>query len=175
MKKSGLEKIQARATDELLLILFFLLLAMLVQTAFNFYQSYQNIQASDQFAEMILYEESYLLPLNKINSARMISRFCPDSRIQALDLVKVYEEKCELSRKGASNWTRLASGKKMLINLALTSELEIIPGIGKKRAREIINFRERLNGFQQLDDLMQIQWMKEEMLKELKTFFTTED
>jgi competence protein ComEA len=49
-----------------------------------------------------------------------------------------------------------AWGDKLNLNFATQQELEVLPGIGKKTAREIINFRNRNGGFFSLNELKEI-------------------
>ncbi len=49
-----------------------------------------------------------------------------------------------------------AWGDKLNLNFATQKELETLPGIGKKTAREIINFRNRNGGFFSLNELKEI-------------------
>jgi competence ComEA-like helix-hairpin-helix protein len=62
--------------------------------------------------------------------------------------------------------------EKININLAYTSDLQRLPGIGKVTADRIIEFRELNNGFGKIEDLMKVKGIgikKFEMIKDLIT------
>lgn len=51
------------------------------------------------------------------------------------------------------------------VNVADTAELKKIPGIGSGIARTIVAYRQRLGGFYDLEQLKEIEWVDEEMMK----------
>ncbi|WMB28087.1 helix-hairpin-helix domain-containing protein [Streptococcus didelphis] len=58
--------------------------------------------------------------------------------------------------------------KKVNLNNASLEELTKIPGIGEKRAKEIIENRDKLGGFKSLDDLLAISGIGQKTLDKLK-------
>lgn len=62
------------------------------------------------------------------------------------------------------------SGKKTInLNFADVNDVEKLPGIGKKMAKEIIDFRNRNGGIFSLEDLMEIQGMTKDKLKKISS------
>lgn len=51
------------------------------------------------------------------------------------------------------------------VNVADTTELKKIPGIGSVIARSIVAYRERLGGFYELNQLLEIRWVTPELLE----------
>jgi len=65
--------------------------------------------------------------------------------------------------------------KKVDINKASISELTTIPGVGKKLAYSIVDFRKFNRGFRHIEELKKIRGIKDKKLKQLKKYITLED
>ena len=59
------------------------------------------------------------------------------------------------------------------INTAGKEELMTLPGIGETRAEEIIKYREQHGGFTQVEDLMNVNGIKEGTFSKLRDKVTT--
>lgn len=60
------------------------------------------------------------------------------------------------------------SGEKININNATSDQLTKIPGIGVKRAQEIIEARDKMGGFKSLEDLTKISGIGKKTLEKMK-------
>ncbi len=69
---------------------------------------------------------------------------------------------------------RLALGLPVDVNLATPEELALIPGIGKKLAERIGNYREKNGRFASLDQLMNVKGIKEKKLAGLRRYLYIE-
>jgi competence ComEA-like helix-hairpin-helix protein len=58
-----------------------------------------------------------------------------------------------------------AWGEKLNLNFASEDEIEALPGIGKKTARDIVDFRNRNGGFFSLEDLKEIPGLTDSKIK----------
>ena len=58
------------------------------------------------------------------------------------------------------------------LNDATQAELNLLPGVGEKLARDILKYREEAGGFHSVDELMQIRGIKEGRLLSLKKYIT---
>ena len=58
------------------------------------------------------------------------------------------------------------------INVATQEELEVLPGIGPSRAREIINYREENGDFQQIEEIQNVPGIGAGIFDQLKDFIT---
>lgn len=63
---------------------------------------------------------------------------------------------------GSSNTGKIA------LNQATAEDLQKIPGIGKKRAEDILAFREQNGGFQSIDDLKKVSGIGEKTLEKIR-------
>jgi competence ComEA-like helix-hairpin-helix protein len=62
---------------------------------------------------------------------------------------------------------------KININLAYTSDLQRLPGIGKVTADRIIEFREMNNGFGKIEDLMKVKGIGIKKFEKIKDLIST--
>ena len=58
------------------------------------------------------------------------------------------------------------------INTASAAELELLPGVGARRAAAIIATRQRRGGFESAEDLMEIEGIGAVMLEEMRSHVT---
>ena len=61
------------------------------------------------------------------------------------------------------------------INNASADELCRLPGVGEKTAADIIEYRDSNNGFQHIEDLMNVPGIKEKRFESLKGFVYVKD
>ena len=58
------------------------------------------------------------------------------------------------------------------INTASAEELQLLPGVGEKRAEAIIGIRKSKGGFQSIDELIAVKGLGEAMLRKLRPHVT---
>ena len=58
------------------------------------------------------------------------------------------------------------------INTANATELQLLPGVGEKRAAEIIDIRKAKGGFQSIDELVEVKGLGEAMLDRIRPHVT---
>lgn len=61
--------------------------------------------------------------------------------------------------------------KPINLNLAQTSDLTEIPGIGPSKAELIINYREEKGGFKTVEELKEVKGIGEKTFEKLKPYF----
>ena len=64
--------------------------------------------------------------------------------------------------------------KSINLNSAGIEELEKLPGIGSKTAEKIIAYREMIEGFKSLDDLLEVKGIGQVKLNKIKKFLYIE-
>lgn len=62
--------------------------------------------------------------------------------------------------------------KKININLALSPDLQLLPGIGQVTAERIIEYRESNNGFKSIAELMNVKGIGNKKFEKLKNLIT---
>jgi competence protein ComEA len=68
---------------------------------------------------------------------------------------------------GAGQGGILPDGR-VVLNLATSTDLQTLPGIGQKRAESILALRERLGGFRKLSDLLRVKGIGVKSLRKLE-------
>ncbi|MGC2238275.1 MAG: helix-hairpin-helix domain-containing protein [Pyrinomonadaceae bacterium] len=66
------------------------------------------------------------------------------------------------------------SGTAININTASASELEKLPHIGAKTAREIIKYRDNFGGFRKPEHLMLVRGISDERFRKMRNFIKVE-
>mgnify|MGYP001037776622 CR=1 FL=1 len=173
MRKNEAEKKLSQANKALVLILIFISLAGFYQLRLLLKPKTKII--APEFVEVVKDQKGYLVRVEDIEKANQIDRYCPEIFISPLDQLIILKENCQVFKQGASNFARLLSGEKMLINQADAKELKIISGVGNKRAEMILELRAKLGGFSQLEELRKFHWVNDKMMNEFKRYFKIED
>jgi comEA protein len=70
--------------------------------------------------------------------------------------------------------TPAASGPKVNINTASQSELEGLPRIGPKIAREIVDFRTKNGAFKKIEEILKVKGVGEKLFNQLKDLITVD-
>jgi len=75
-----------------------------------------------------------------------------------------------VARKEIDNVSRLAMGMPIDLNAASVEELILIPGVGIKTADKILKSRKEKKKFKNIDELMEIDGIKEKKLEKLRRY-----
>lgn len=67
-----------------------------------------------------------------------------------------------------------AAGPRLNINTASQAELEGLPRIGPKIAREIIDFRTKNGAFKKIEEIMKVKGVGEKLFNQLKDMITVD-
>ena len=167
--------------------------ALIVCFSAYYFSSYQNkgyfIRNGDKSAGPMIveiigdtaYNSIYFMPekstvADVLKTAGNRNIGTPDKKIMELQLST--GKTIEIRSDGHLNIMEMSSANRLLfdipinINQANTNDLMMVPGIGKKTAEQIIQFR-RVNGdFKRLEDLMKIRGIKEKKFAKFKKYFT---
>jgi competence ComEA-like helix-hairpin-helix protein len=130
-----------------------------------------ELRGAGGFFELVRDVNNFLAPVSGLADAGQISRSCPDEKVSAWDRVEVDAAGCRIIKGGASGFARLAMGERISLNAATGKELEIVTGIGEKRAENIIDLREKMGGFSNFEQLEEFKWFKPGMRTEMERFF----
>lgn len=100
--------------------------------------------------------------------------FREDAYLSGINQAKVLEdeEKIHIPTIEEHESQETAGTGKININTASKEKLMSLPGVGESRAEDIIKFREKQGGFKKLEDIMQIQGIKEGLFEKIKDLIT---
>ena len=71
-------------------------------------------------------------------------------------------------RATAPESVEIVSGDRININTATAEELDELPGIGKTKAEAIIRLREKMNGFREIEDILNVEGIGEKIFEQIK-------
>lgn len=86
---------------------------------------------------------------------------------------KIGEEVEVPEKSSASQESQSKDTSKINLNQASETELQTLPGVGQKKAQEIIRYREENDGFKSIEDLKNISGFGEKTFDKLKESITT--
>lgn len=86
---------------------------------------------------------------------------------------KIGEEVEVPEKSSASQESQSKDTSKINLNKASETELQTLPGVGQKKAQEIIRYREENDGFKSIEDLKNISGFGEKTFDKLKESITT--
>ena len=66
--------------------------------------------------------------------------------------------------------SQTANDGKVNLNLASKEELMMLPGVGEAKAESIISYREEHNGFKSIEEIMEIDGIKEGLFKKVEDY-----
>ena len=76
------------------------------------------------------------------------------------------------TQQAATPATQAASAPAINLNAATVDQLETLPGIGRKTAERIIEYRTKSGGFKRIEDLMNVKGIGEKSFLKLKPMIT---
>jgi comEA protein len=68
----------------------------------------------------------------------------------------------------------LTLGKKLNINTSFSSELQLLPGIGKVMAERIVDYREQNGDYNRIEDIMYVKGIGEKKFDRIKNLITVD-
>lgn len=71
----------------------------------------------------------------------------------------------------ASAWTtKPQTTGKLNINIATQKEFQLLPGIGKSKALDILKLRTQIKGFKRLDDLLKVKGLGKKLFAKIEPY-----
>ena len=126
-----------------------------------------------------IYEASE--PIRISDAIEMAGGLTDDADPNVIDFLAVVKDGDELwisslIKGGAEGVTiRNDSPSKINLNTATVEELMNLPGIGEKRAVDIVSLREEKGAFHEIEELMEIPGIGEKLLNQIYDFVTVND
>mgnify|MGYP006370312001 CR=1 FL=1 len=94
---------------------------------------------------------------------------------QRIDELKQFADSIrELKEKSTQTPVNLRPDKKININSAYSSDLQLLPGIGEVMAERIIEYREKTGGFKDIRDIKKVKGIGEKKFESIKQYITAE-
>lgn len=92
-----------------------------------------------------------------------------------LNRLKSYSDSLFAQKENSSLDKKISKiEKKININLAYASDLQLLPGIGEAMAERIIEYREQNNGFKNITDIMNVKGIGQKRFEKIKDYITIE-
>ena len=86
-------------------------------------------------------------------------------------VVVLQEEKINTQEYGRNDWPdSLLSGERININTAQEEDLQRLPGVGEKLAKEIVKHREKYGAFQSVEELTYVSGIGTATLERLRKY-----
>ncbi len=106
-------------------------------------------------------------------SSSFVSLEMSQKKQEKVNLLKEYSDSMLFEKE---NNTTLKNGeiplKRININLALSADLQMLPGVGEITAEKIIEYREANNGFSSIEELMQVKGIGIKKFEKIKNLVT---
>ena len=113
--------------------------------------------------------------INKSSDSKSANNASSDKTIDDYSLVNDGDDNSEdynvdtkSDNKDVETISHYTDDGKLNINLATSSELCTLDGIGEKRAMDIIEYRETYGGFKSIEDIMKVKGIKQGIYKKIK-------
>lgn len=92
-----------------------------------------------------------------------------------LNSLKTYSDSLIAEKEKSSVSSKTSKiEKKININLAYASELQLLPGIGEVMAERIIEYREQNNGFKKISDITKVKGIGQKKFEKIKDYITVD-
>ena len=92
--------------------------------------------------------------------------------LEQTDKMKEQGILCEEGQNLSSDRKNASGSGLVNLNTATKEELMTLPGIGESRAMAIVNYREQQGSFQNIEEIMQIQGIKESVFATIRDLIT---
>ncbi len=112
----------------------------------------------------------FLVSLISAMSAIFWSSFFTTHPSQANHFLAYLQSSPQNLDENLSASSRLVLGQKINLNRASLDDLKNLPGVGEKRAEEILKFRNTQGKFFSLEELMHVKGIKEKRFSKLKAY-----
>jgi len=88
------------------------------------------------------------------------------------EIKSLYDSLMAANENRPSKPNELRLNKKININTAYAADLMLLPGIGEVMAEKIIEYREKIEGFKKIEDIMNVKGIGEKKFGKLKPYIT---
>lgn len=91
------------------------------------------------------------------------------------EIVKIVEKECicpEIKNDSCVNNNLVSDNGYISLNNSTFEELTSIPGLGESKAKSILEYRSKNNGFKSIDELMNVSGIGEKVFEKIKVYFS---
>lgn len=117
-------------------------------------------------------QRTYYMPSQKTQKQQVSEEYKKDS---PKAVQSDYKQIIERPTKAETQAKPEKISGKININKASKEELEKLPGIGPVKAQRIIDYRERNNGFKNIDELVNVEGIGQKTLQKIRDLITIEE
>ena len=90
------------------------------------------------------------------------------------EIKNLYDSLLDANENKPGKQNEFKLDRKININTAYAADLLLLPGIGEITAEKIIDYREKIDGFKKIEDIMKVKGIGEKKFEKLKPYITVE-
>ncbi len=151
-----------------LLVTGFLILSLLIGLSLK-YSGWSNKKQFDYSKSDSTFEQQL-----KSSFTGLENNLTPEQDLRLSKLRNFSDSLIEQKEQSTVSSKVLKLDKKININLAYASDLQMLPGIGEVTAERIIEYREKNNGFKNISEIMNVKGIGLKKFEKIKDYITTE-
>lgn len=154
--------------NESVLIIFFLILFIVGLIVPHFYK--KDLPGFDYSQSDLQFEKSISKGFNELSNQQIdnVNLERVEKFISAKDSIESYFDNQKEKSKNQ------ISVNKVNINLALEKDFEQLPGIGPVIAERIVSFREKINKFKSINEILEVKGIGQKKFDAIKNYLTIE-
>ena len=156
-------------TKKELIIIGFLAVSLIAGLIIK-YSGWKNPEDHDYSESDKRFEAQIKSAFDDINNSKLTQE-----QQQKINELKLFADSLRVLKENTTQPVSiLIPDKKININTAYASDLQLLPGIGEVMAERIVEYRERSGGFKSSEDLKKVKGIGEKKYEKIRVYITVE-